>query len=462
MKNYLSGNKIFIKIFLWFWLTGLLIGLIFFLSPIVIQSDSLLGGWRATTTTALIIYGQTAADLYEREGAEELKKYLERIETDSKFRGFLLSLERKELSNRSLPNGFDTVLKRDLVKNEPQFEPKNFNILAMLKISTQDNQYIFLSEIPRTISYSVFAVEPNVRFLRVSLLILTSFLVCFWLTRHLTKPIVKLNNAAMQISKGDLTTRIGSIFGGRKDELTNLSQTFDQMAEQLESLIKAQNRLLGDISHELRSPLARLRVATSLARDGVDKIEVDEALDVIEREAANLNEMINQLLTLTKLETLNQTTSFTKIEMARLIHEIVADVRFENLQKNRTIKIGKLDECHLQGEQKLLRSAIENVIRNAIKYTLEDTEVEINGFYESDEKFVIKVRDYGNGVPESELKDIFEPFYRIADDRDRSSGGTGLGLAIAHRAVKLHGGTINAVNAEDGGLIVTILLPTQK
>jgi signal transduction histidine kinase len=460
MKNYLSGNRIFIKIFLWFWLTFLLIAVIFFISPLLIQSNSLPGGWRATTTTALIIYGQTAAEIYEREGAESLKKYLERIETTSEFRGFLLNKEQKELSDRKLSADFYSILNRQNEKDEPLFEPNRFSVLAKVEFSTQSNQYIFLCEIPRKITYSMFAVEPTVRFLRLSLLLFVSLFVCFWLARYLTKPIIKLNNAAKRISKGDLTTRIGSIFGKRRDELTNLSQTFDQMAEQLESLIKSQSRLLGDISHELRSPLARLQVAASLAREAEDKAEIEDSIDVIEREAANINEMINQLLTLTKLETLGQTASFTKIKIDSLIREIVSDAQFETTQKKRKVEIKRLDEGSLSGERKLLRSAIENIIRNAVKYTPEETTVEIEGSRQAD-KFVIKVRDYGNGVPEAELTKIFQPFYRVAPDRDRSSGGTGLGLAIAQRAVKLHNGTIEAVNAVEGGLSVTITLPIE-
>jgi signal transduction histidine kinase len=457
MKNILLGNRLFIKISLWFWLAGLIIGLVFFLAPIIAQSDYLGGGWQSTTNTALVIYGQTAADLYEREGSEALQKYLQRIETESEIKGFLLNSEKKEVSNREPQSDFQPLLRGDLQKNETQFEAKNLNVLAAVKITTQSNEYIFLGEIPRTVSYSIFAVPPPVRFLRITLLIFTSLLVCFWLARHLTAPIVKLNDAAKRISKGDLTARIGAIFGGRNDELTDLSRNFDQMAEQLEALKNAQSRLFGDISHELRSPLARLNVATALARGG-DKIEIDDALNVIEAEAATINEMIGQLLTIAKLESPDQNLQLNEIDVNELLREIVADAKFETINKTKTLEIRSLEQHSIPGDRKLLRSAIENAVRNALHYTAENTTVEIDAYHEN-KKFVIKIRDHGSGVPENALKDLFQPFYRVENARERSSGGTGLGLAIADRAAKLHGGTIKALNAKDGGLIIIISLP---
>lgn len=458
MKNFLSDNRLFIKIFFWFWLATLLINGIFFVLPVIVSSEYFPGGWRVVTETALNIYGQSAAEIYERDGSEAAKNYLEKVESGAKVRSFLLNSENKEIANRDLPKNIDGIINRVLAKNEPQFESENISTLfSARKISTAKGTYIFLNEIPRNFAYSIFAADPQVRIFRFSLILLTSFLVCFWLTRYLTTPIIKLNQAAQQLATGDLTTRIGFIFGKRKDELTNLSQNFDQMAEQLENLIKAQSRLLGDISHELRSPLARLRVAATLARDG-NKIEVEEAIDVIEREAANINEMIDQLMTLTRLETLNQDVNFTEINLGQVVREIAEDADFETLNKNKTIKIVELQDYKIKGESKLLRSAIENVVRNAIKYTAKNAAVEIK-VDEEYKMIVLSIRDYGEGVPETSLNNLFQPFYRVEDDRDRLSGGTGLGLAIAKRAVKIHHGKISAENAVGGGLLVKIILP---
>jgi two-component system sensor histidine kinase CpxA len=233
------------------------------------------------------------------------------------------------------------------------------------------------------------------------------------------------------------------------------------MAQRLESMVKAQQRLLGDISHELRSPLARLGVALGLARQRSGP-EAGGALDRIERESDNLNEMISQLLTLTRLESGTDGRKKTEVDLASLVREVADDADFEARSINRGVQVVSADKCSITGVEELLRSAIENVVRNAVRFTAEGTTVEValrqqNGA--GDHFAVISVRDRGHGVPEDALERIFRPFYRTEDARDRQSGGgTGLGLAITERAVRLHGGTVRASNAPDGGLAVELRL----
>jgi two-component system sensor histidine kinase CpxA len=225
--------------------------------------------------------------------------------------------------------------------------------------------------------------------------------------------------------------------------------------------VKAQQRLLGDISHELRSPLARLGVALGLARQR-SGTEANGALDRIERESDNLNEMISQLLTLTRLESGTDSRKRTEVNLAALVREVADDADFEARSVNRAVQVVSSDDCSINGVEELLRSAVENVVRNAVRYTPEGTAVEValrkqNGG--TDNFAVISVRDRGKGVPEDALERIFRPFYRTEDARDRQSGGgTGLGLAIAERAVRMHGGSVQAVNAADGGLAVEMRL----
>jgi two-component system sensor histidine kinase CpxA len=236
-----------------------------------------------------------------------------------------------------------------------------------------------------------------------------------------------------------------------------MGRDFNQMAERIESLIQAQQQLLGDISHELRTPLARLNVALGLARRKANP-EVAPLHDRIQREADQLNEMIGELLTLTELETGAENLQTETVALDGLLNEIIADADFEARSQQRHVVLAAATACRLNGNRKLLRSALENVIRNAIRYTAPDTTVEVQ-LKEQGTQATIQIRDHGPGVPPEMLSHIFRPFYRVADARDRQSGGTGLGLAITERAIRLHHGEVNARNAPDGGLLVSLTLP---
>lgn len=184
----------------------------------------------------------------------------------------------------------------------------------------------------------------------------------------------------------------------------------------------------------------------------------------IQREAENLNEMIGQLLAITRLEGDAQALRKTEIDLQRVLSNVAEDADFEARSRNRRVKVNHWDPCIISGTENLVRRAIENIVRNGVQYTGEGTEVEIDlrcapAAEEVEQLAVITVRDHGAGVPEDSLGKIFQPFYRVDEARDRESGGAGLGLSIAERAVKLHGGTVAAANAIDGGLLVTISLP---
>ena len=262
--------------------------------------------------------------------------------------------------------------------------------------------------------------------------------------------------------------RVGPSLGRRRDELASLASDFDEMAEKIQLLIDRQRRLLGDISHELRSPLARLNVALELARQRSGS-EATSALERIQREAEILNEMIGQLLALTRLESGAEEIRKVEVDLESLLRDVVKDADFEARARKRSVRLAASEPVRIEGVPNLIRRAIENVIRNAVHYTAEQTEVEIKLFTDSEatqsagkaghELAVIVVRDHGPGVPAEVLNEIFRPFYRVDEARDREAGGVGLGLAIAERAVRLHGGNVGAANASDGGLVVTISLP---
>lgn len=236
------------------------------------------------------------------------------------------------------------------------------------------------------------------------------------------------------------------------------------MAERIETLVNAQQRLIRDISHELRSPLTRLGVALELARRRASP-EAGTALDRIGREAESINEMIGQLLTLSRAESGTDGFSNVRIDLCALVQAIADDANFEAQSRDRSVRVVSCEPCITIGAAELLRSAIENVVRNAVHYTAQGTEVEVTLQCEMvvDEKCaVISVRDKGAGVPEEAIDKIFRPFYRVEDARDRQTGGTGLGLAIAARAMRLHGGAIKAANMAGGGLVVEISLPIRS
>ncbi len=275
-------------------------------------------------------------------------------------------------------------------------------------------------------------------------------LMCWGLAYHLSSPIRKLQSAVEQFGRGDLASRAVS---KRRDELGGLARTFNQMADRIQTLVTAERRLLMDISHELRSPLARLAVAVELARGGADR---DVSLDRIQKEADRINAMVGELLEITRAEGDPGHRKHETISLAELIAEIVEDNRLE-AGPHTSIALKINGDCTVEGDPELLRRAVENVVRNAIRYSPAGQAVEVD-CASSDGRVHITVCDRGPGVPESSLPLLFEPFYRVDSDRNRNSGGVGLGLAIARRSVEIHRGSITAKNGNPG-LCVEIDLP---
>jgi len=301
--------------------------------------------------------------------------------------------------------------------------------------------------------------DPGALAFRLLAVFLTAGLVCYGLARYLTAPVLRLRDATNRLAGGDLAVRVGPAVGNRKDELAQLGHDFDLMAARIESLLTTQRQLLSDVSHELRSPLARLNVALALARQRSGP-EAAAPLDRIEAEAEQLNALIGRVLELARLESGAAPAERAPVDLGRLLEDIAADADFEARAKDCTVTFSAAEPCRVLGSEPLLRSAFENVVRNAVRYTARGTGVEI-GMAPAAGGVVVTVRDHGPGVAEEHLDAMFEPFYRLADARDRESGGTGLGLAITRRAIRLHGGSVQAANAEDGGLIVELRLPPE-
>jgi signal transduction histidine kinase len=453
-------RSLYLKIFIWFWLAMILISVTLFAAVALTRPTPTGRSWRDLTQVGP--NAQKAAEIFEQSGPAALTTTLQATEKASGVSASFFDESGKELSGRAVPPGAGELIAKAAQSREIEFNFAGRNTLvARPVVSSKGQRYTYVAHIPRA------PFQPSLQTLGLRLLVVLVIggIFCYWLARYLTTPLLKLRTTTNELSEGNLSARVGTKLAKRRDEVGQLGRDFNLMAERLESMVKAQQRLLGDISHELRSPLARLGVALGLARQR-SGAEANGALDRIERESDNLNEMISQLLTLTRLESGTDGRKRTDVDLEALVREVADDANYEARSLNRGVQVVSTDKCSIKGVEELLRSAVENVVRNAVRYTREGTSVEValrkqNGG--SDNFAVISVRDRGNGVPEEALEKIFRPFYRTEDARDRQSGGgTGLGLAITERAVRMHGGSVQAENATDGGLSVEMRLHLDK
>jgi two-component system, OmpR family, sensor kinase len=273
---------------------------------------------------------------------------------------------------------------------------------------------------------------------------------------YMTRPIRKLQWAFDAASKGKLETRVQHLMGGRRDEIADLGAGFDQMAKKVQSLVAAQQRLLHDVSHELRSPLARLQAATDLARQSPQQI--DTTLDRIDRETARLDQLVEQMLTLSRMEAGVDAQEPAAFDLSELVVSVVDDARFEAQAQHRDVVCTTSGAMPVLMREEMIHRAVENVIRNAVKFSAASTTVEVSLGASSDGTAAwLEVADHGPGVDEADLAAMFEPFHR--GPNARGVDGHGLGLAIARHAVQQHGGTISARPRDGGGLVVRIELP---
>lgn len=330
--------------------------------------------------------------------------------------------------------------------------------------SNTGKHYVFLLSRPHTPQKTNWGQDLlRFSFPQLPVAIVVGGIATFVLVLLVTRPVVRLRKAAHELAQGNLGARVAGpgsqlrIFEG--DEIQALVHDFNHMAERLESLVGAQKLLLRDVSHELRSPLARLSVALELAREDAEPAMATH-LERIERETKLLNQLIGQLLTLSSMEAIERIANFDPLSLNNLVEDMIPDAIYEAQQRHCSVIFRASDECMILGSRQLLHRAIENVIRNAIRYTDEGSEVEITlAAGPEGRTAVLEVNDRGPGIPENELESIFLPFYRVDQARSPHTGGSGVGLAIAERAVKLHGGDLRAFNRPDGGATLRMRLP---
>ncbi len=448
-------KSLFWRIFLSFWVAQALIIVAVIVLTLVLRPRS--STWEALRITAL----NDAVAAYEQGGDTQLRKYMDELDATQHVRAYLFNEEGTELSHRTPPDWAIRV-----AAGGPRAPHDGFIIPAPPvqrdSRSSSDGLHRYTIVIGLPPGPRVFFGPRGMPIRWLVIAVICSGLVCYFLSWFMAKPIIRLRAATRQLAAGDLSARSGAPTSRRRDEVAGLMRDFDAMAERLEILMKAQSRLLNDISHELRSPLARLNVALGLARQRTG-VESTEMLERIELEASRLNELIGRILTLARLEDGEQRVPQTPVPLDEIVLNVAEDAEFEAQARHCHVR-AQIPEGNwgVRGNASLLHSAVENVVRNAIRYTQERTTVEIELVSEEGSKgseAVLRVSDSGPGVPEAALRKVFEPFYRLDDARGRQTGGVGLGLAITERAVRFHGGRVSAHNRTKGGLQVEIRLP---
>ncbi|WP_421868586.1 ATP-binding protein [Motiliproteus sp.] len=328
-------------------------------------------------------------------------------------------------------------------KRRPRFRP------AVLPLQHNGQSYLFVVLNPQELLDHLYS-GPQLAW-RIGLTLLLVALLSFLMARYLITPIRQLQRTSQKLADGQLDSRVGGSVSRRKDELGQLGQDFDRMAERIQSLVQGQQQLLRDVSHELRTPLARQRVALELARKQLGE---DASLDRIEKQAEQLDQLIDEILMLARLDARVKTEPKTPTDIDQLLQELAEEF---NLDQAR-IDYHSEGPISLAVEPRLIRRAVANGLSNALKYSQDQVELNLS-IGTSD--ILIQVADRGPGIEPEMLEKIFEPFVRTDKARSRQQGGWGLGLAIAARAVAQHQGSISARNREGGGLTLEIRLPRQ-
>jgi two-component system sensor histidine kinase CpxA len=463
-------RTLFLKIFLSFWLTIVLMGVPFYFLALKNRPEHFSPAMRDFEIQAMTRYGDKALAAWDRGGEDGVRAFCETIERQSGIKLYLFSGTKAVPSHRPVPNKARVKADQIIANAPPQppaFPPEEKWLALRLAPQGDSSEApdILVLQLPmEPLPPPLLPFLPLMRggpWSNILLYSLVGGLVCYFLARSLTAPIQRLREASNRIARGDFTVRVGPELGRSGREVGDLGRDFDTMAERIEELLMSKKLLLRDISHELRSPLARLNVALELARQRAGE-DARQPLERIERESGRLNELIGELLTLTRLDNGVQNLVREDFSLNELLRLIVEDAMYEARHHHCQVRITETGPMMLHGSRELMRRALENVVRNAVRATEEDKTVEISLVGIDSPKgrrVIIKIRDHGPGVPAAALEHLFEPFYRVDDARDRRSGGTGLGLAIAEQAVRLHHGTISAANAEQGGLILTLSLP---
>lgn len=433
-------------VFIWFLISMLLIAALSAVGVLWSGPSVLLAAW-GRYGSGLIHYGaETAAIAFDTGGMPALEAFEKRIDPSGAVRFFIFDSSPDQGRGANAPpvvRGFAARLSPDTVR----FLPLGRVLLAGCVIGPPDRARRVVIWLPARIN----AVPPRLGgwMVRIIAVLGGAVLLCSWLAKRLSDPLARLRQTARKFASGDLNARANaSTFPRKPPEYRELASDFDDMAGRIEALVTSQRQLLRDVSHELRTPLTRLSLAVNNARHASPP-DVERSLDRIDQESERLNALVDRIMRLSRLEAFDQPPRFETIEFADFLESIVSDADFEATARNRRVSLLCAVPCRLSGDRELLREAIENVVRNAIRYTPEGTTVTVEGHRDASE-YRIVVRDRGPGVPPEHLASIFEPFYRAPQRADADSPGFGIGLAITKRAIALHRGSVAAENCADG------------
>jgi len=398
-----------------------------------------------------------AAEALENGGETGLKEWLR--EHPRPAPGTMLMVvdeNREDLLGRQLPQRFSRLLSSR--SRRPRNAPRNLRPIQLTpNLVGADGQEYRLLWVRTQITVLGMLTWPATQVAVLAMVVIAAAATSLPLARYLSSPIVRLQRASRALAAGALETRVGAPFDRRRDEVGTLARDFDAMAEQIQALVTDKETLLRDVSHELRSPLARIRVALALAqRKAGDAPQTD--LTRIETEAESLDDLIGQILTLSQLRTQVE-QQVAPVDITALVAEIIDNARFEYPDTQIRYVMTQLPE--VSGNAGELKSAIENVVRNALNYSSAGQIVDVQLVADS-QRIEIRVLDQGPGIAKPDLKRIFEPFFRADQSRDHQQSGQGIGLAITASVLERHGGKANARNRPEGGLEVTLELPVSR
>jgi len=352
---------------------------------------------------------------------------------------------------------------RELLGREHMLRKLKKDKVKMIETPLADargNRYTLVTT-PRRPPRPLLAPGPWGVGMRLGVAAVISALFSWLLARYLAAPLGQLSRASRQLATGDLSVRVGAPLGQRRDEFGQLALDMDEMASRLQMLQQANQRLLRDVSHELRSPLARLRVALEIARNKEPGLVADE-LDRIELESGRLEHLVDEVLGLLRESSGAQALKLSEFDLADLLRDLVETVNYEANEEREPIGLQVRAPLLLEADRELVWRVFENILRNALIHSRNTGGIEIHARPVEGRQIQVSVLDSGPGIDEALIGRIFEPFFRVDEARNRDSGGHGLGLAIAASAIRRHGGRIAALNRTEGGLEVRVLLPVKQ
>jgi len=458
-RDRVPVHRLFVKIFSWFWVTALVIIGIIFVGRRVMDLRPIESSSMYASVASML--AAEAARAYESGGPAGFTRFASSLAGDHKSQLFLLDEFNKDVLSRAISR--ETLrLASEAGKDQlvTKYIPLYERAAAYKFVSSSGRPYtLVLYEHSAPLNLTGVLLSAGIPFLLGLLFVVT--VLCFWLAYHIAAPIHNIQSAARRVAQGDLSARVPHAVSLRRDELAALAMDFDSMVERIETLIRTQRNLLTSVSHELRSPLARLNVSLALMR----KHTPQEAFDIcerMERDIARIDALIEQLLTLSRLEAGLSLGERENVNFTLLVQEVVADGNFEAKSLGKSVSLESSSPVVLETADSLaLRSACENIVRNAIHFTRPGTEVNVALGIDnaaSSRHVFLTVRDQGPGVPKDALQNIFSPFFRI-NGPGRRKEGNGLGLAIALEAIRLHHGSITASNLNPEGLEISVRLP---